>query len=245
MAIIGGAVVSGVAGSVVSSALAPSNSASQSGSAANVAAPFSGQNQQYQSPLASLALGGQGASQGGANSTVYQMQSLLSGGPQAAEALQNTPGYQFQMQQGVGAIDRSAAAGGSLGSGEEMAQLMQYGQGLASTSLNQQVGNLNTLQQAQSANYGNQFNQLSLLSGATTGNTGAAANMQSGQNAASAAMFAPAATALGGAATNGINSYLNPPNSGNLTGSDYQSGGGNLADSYTASPSSTDYGVGL
>jgi len=45
---------------------------------------------------------------------------------------QSDPGYQFQMQQGMKALQQSAAASGSLGSGGTMKALTQYSQGLAS-----------------------------------------------------------------------------------------------------------------
>lgn len=45
---------------------------------------------------------------------------------------QTSPGYDFRMQEGVNAIDRSAAARGSLMSGQTLKALNEYGQGLAS-----------------------------------------------------------------------------------------------------------------
>lgn len=61
-------------------------------------------------------------------------------GQQLLQLLQNPssisklPGYQFTLDQGVGAIDRSAAAPGGKGfaSGGEMTDLMKFGEGLAS-----------------------------------------------------------------------------------------------------------------
>lgn len=44
-----------------------------------------------------------------------------------------TPGYQFQLNEGLKATQRSAAAGGSLQSGGTLKALTQYSQGLAST----------------------------------------------------------------------------------------------------------------
>lgn len=43
----------------------------------------------------------------------------------------NTPGYQFTQQQGIDAIDRSAAAHGSLGTGGTLKNIQAYGTGLA------------------------------------------------------------------------------------------------------------------
>jgi hypothetical protein len=66
---------------------------------------------------------------------------------QNPSSVTSLPGYQFQMGQGVQAIDRSAAAPGGtgFGSGAEGAALAQFGQGLASNFYNQQVGVLGNL----------------------------------------------------------------------------------------------------
>lgn len=48
------------------------------------------------------------------------------------------PGYQFQFDQGEKAVDRSMAAKGFLGSGNEAAALTQYGQGFAQNFFQQQ-----------------------------------------------------------------------------------------------------------
>src|SRR5580700_5745402 len=66
---------------------------------------------------------------------------------QNPSSVTSLPGYQFQMGQGVQAIDRSAAAPGGtgFGSGAEGAALTQFGQGLASNFYNQQVGVLGNL----------------------------------------------------------------------------------------------------
>lgn len=60
---------------------------------------------------------------------------------------QASPGYQFALDQGLRAIQRSAAGRGMLDSGQTLKALMQYGQGLA----NQE--------------YGNYLNRLAALSG--------------------------------------------------------------------------------
>lgn len=71
-------------------------------------------------------------------------------------SIQGTPGYQFRLGQGVNALDRSAAAKGMLHSGNQLYDLENYAQGLASTE------------------YDNQLNRLMTLSGATTGSPAAA-----------------------------------------------------------------------
>jgi len=52
-------------------------------------------------------------------------------------AFQSSPDYQFALQQGTQALDRSAASRGALYSGGQLADLTSYGQGMAS----QQLGN--------------------------------------------------------------------------------------------------------
>ncbi len=95
-----------------------------------------------------------GQQQGQAN-TIYQQSNPFGGyRPQYGQMLLNLiqnpssvtsqPGYQFMMNQGIQAIDRSAAGpnGSGLGSGGEMTDLEQYGQGLADQFYQQQVGTL-------------------------------------------------------------------------------------------------------
>ena len=77
--------------------------------------------------------------QGAANS----LASLLSQGfsaPTLAQAEQ-TPGYQFNLQQGTQAINENAAATGNLLSGNTGAALTRYGQGLATTTYQQAYQN--------------------------------------------------------------------------------------------------------
>ena len=51
--------------------------------------------------------------------------------------LQNDPGYQFQLNQGLDAVKRAAAATGTLGSGGTLEAMNNYAQGFAGTSYNQ------------------------------------------------------------------------------------------------------------
>lgn len=51
--------------------------------------------------------------------------------------VENTPGYQFTLEQGTKAIDSNAAANGTLLSGNTGKALEDYGQGLASTTYGQ------------------------------------------------------------------------------------------------------------
>lgn len=56
--------------------------------------------------------------------------------------IQQTPGYQFALDQGNQAINRSAAAKGMLNSGGVLAELAKYGQGMASQNYGNQVNTL-------------------------------------------------------------------------------------------------------
>jgi Chaperone of endosialidase len=64
------------------------------------------------------------------------------GNTSATQALQNTPGYQFQQQQGTAAVNAGAAANGTLGSGNQALALQTQGQGTAAQSYNNYVQNL-------------------------------------------------------------------------------------------------------
>ena len=81
---------------------------------------------------------------------VGQMQALNSGD---FSSFKQSPDFQFAFDQGLQGLDRSAAARGSLFSGGHSADVMQFGQGLASQ------------------NYNNFYNRLAGLSG--TGQTSA------------------------------------------------------------------------
>lgn len=103
------------------------------------------------------------------------------------EQAQQTPGYQFQLQQGTNAINQNAAANGTLLSGNTGKALTDYGQGLASTSysnlynqaLQGYMTNFNTF----NSNQNNQFNRLSSVAG--MGQQAANSLGQEGQSAAS------------------------------------------------------------
>lgn len=105
--------------------------------------------------------------------------------PTAEQAAQ-TPGYQFQLQQGEQALQNSAAAKGGLLTGGTEKALDQYSQGLASTNYQQTYNN--ALQQYQQSynefqqNQANQFNRLASVAG--LGQTAAGQLGQEGQAAA-------------------------------------------------------------
>lgn len=111
MCVAAGAVGAAVAGSVVSSALAPDPS-SGAQAAASSADPFASQRGQYQTMLSKL---------------INDPSSITS-----------TPGYQFGLQQSQNAVEGSAAANGMVNSGNVLSALSTNAQGYAATQLNNQ-----------------------------------------------------------------------------------------------------------
>jgi len=90
--------------------------------------------------------------------------------------VQNTPGYQFQLQTGVDALDKSAAAKGNLFSGTQGTELERFGTGLADSTYNEAYNRaLSTYQ----------TNLNALLAGTGVGQTAAGQEGQLGQSAAS------------------------------------------------------------
>ena len=83
---------------------------------------------------------------GTANTGTQQLLAMLGLGPGgsqgAQQALQNTPGYQFQLQQGAQNVLRNQAQAGQTNSGATDLALQQQGQGLANQTYNQAVQNL-------------------------------------------------------------------------------------------------------
>lgn len=63
-------------------------------------------------------------------------------GAEVTQKLQQTPGYQFQFDQGTKAIERQGAAKGMLGSGNTLTALTQYGQDLAQNYFQINMSNL-------------------------------------------------------------------------------------------------------
>lgn len=117
-----------------------------------------------------------------ANNTLtdlYGLNGQDAGAQAAARAnFQNTPGYQFALNQGVAAQDASAAARGNILSGNQQKALTDYGQGLANTTYNQYVQNLqNQVGQGVTAAGGVGTGQAAVAN-AQAGKSGAAANNQ-------------------------------------------------------------------
>lgn len=59
--------------------------------------------------------------------------------PFAPTDLQNTPGYQFTLNQGLDAINNTASARGGVGGGNQLKAITDYAEGLASTTYQQQL----------------------------------------------------------------------------------------------------------
>jgi hypothetical protein len=124
---------------------------------------------------------------------------------------QQTPGYQFRLQQGEQAVQNSAAARGGLLSGATLQDLLSYGQGLASSTYQQDYNNALT---TFNTNYNSAANNVNRLSGLVTEGQNAATNVgnQGLQTAANAGQLttsgANAAAAGTVASSNAISSGL-------------------------------------
>lgn len=101
--------------------------------------------------------------------------------PTAAEAEQN-PGYQFSLEQGEGALQNSAAAKGSLFSGNTEEALTKYAENAASSNYTDVYNHAFNEYLQGYGQYNNQLNRLAALSG--TGQTAANTLGQEGQAAA-------------------------------------------------------------
>jgi hypothetical protein len=128
--------------------------------------------------------------------TLQDQQDLLGlNGPDAATAamakFQTSPGYQFQLQQGLRGVDAGAAAKGMLRSGATLKAEETYGQGLANQDF---------------TNYYNRLMGISTLGetaaagGAST--AGTAAGLAQGAGNTQASIYGNAATGLGNVANN-------------------------------------------
>lgn len=140
----------------------------------------------------------------------------------------NSPDYQFALQQGIGALDRSAASRGSLSSGGHSADLLNYASGLASQ------------------NYGNWYNRLAGLSGqgqASASNLGSIGN---GQAAAIGGYLTNAGNAGAQSAISQGNQSANLVNQlGGVAGSLFGQQGSQNASSYAPPVSGNSLGGGM
>ncbi len=126
--------------------------------------------------------------------------------PDAFQGYQNSTGYQFQLGQGLNAINSNAAAKGLMGSGGTAKALEQYGQNLASTTFNNyltQLSGLNSMQGGTAQMGQNSLGQIGTVGTAAGG--GAANAVIQGGNAQAAGITGIANT-IGNAAGAAFNS---------------------------------------
>jgi hypothetical protein len=108
-------------------------------------------------------------------------QAQLDSGFSTGKAFQGTPGYQFRLDEGYKALDRSAASRGMLRSGAQMKAISDYGQNTASSEFQNYTNALRSL-----AGLGQTTQQGQAGIGANTGaNIGA--SMMAGGNARASA----------------------------------------------------------
>lgn len=113
------------------------------------------------------------------------------------QQLQISPAYQFQLQQGEDALNRSAAAQGGAVSGGDVKSTENFAQGMAGTAYENAFNNFETAQQnnvqnltgianaGQNATISQNANTMNAAQyGATTGNTAATTDASLGVNAA-------------------------------------------------------------
>jgi len=137
----------------------------------------------------------------------YQQSPLYTPMVRNLAELQATPGYQFELEQGLQALGQGAAARGGLLSGAQQKAAMKYGQGVAST------GFQNAWQRAQQA-YGKAFEQ-NLSQQQQYGTSQLQQNQQN--YAQRLGSRAQAADIYGGAASLGAQSAANLGNIGTST----------------------------
>jgi hypothetical protein len=107
------------------------------------------------------------------------------GNARATGAFQTNPGYEFQRDQGIQAIDRAQAARGSFQSGGAMADVLGFSQGLADQSYGTWLDRLGGLSDtALSGQTGALNNMANLATGATSQKLGVASDVVNGRMAA-------------------------------------------------------------
>jgi hypothetical protein len=114
---------------------------------------------------------------------------------EAMNAFRTSPGYEFQRNQGLNAVQTSAAAGGQLFSGKTLKSLTNYGQGLADQEFGNWYGRLGGLSGSGDAATGNLVN-----AGANT--TNSLASLATSGGDARASSYAGMGDALGGGLNN-------------------------------------------
>lgn len=206
----------------------------QSATSALTAGEQNGINTQQQTQGQLYGIYGNQTGLGNQADTALGTQLGISGAPANYSAFNNSPGYQFAIQQGDQAINRNAAAQGSLYTPQTMASLSQYNTGYASQNYNNYISQL-----LQSAGLGASGNQ-GLASGvnSTGANISQLQQNQGNANAGGAANNAGIASNLlsrlpygqiGSGVSNLFGGNSTSNNSGVLNGSSSLFGGGTSA----------------
>lgn len=137
---------------------------------------------------------------GGTGLQAYMSELGLGKAPKGYTGFEATPGYQFQLDQGLAATNALAGARGGLNSGRTMQALQDYGSGLASQEYGSYMNRLAGLTDMGMGAAGNQ---------ATAGNayaTGAGNALASKGNAQAAGAIG-VGNAISGAIGNGIGAF--------------------------------------
>lgn len=121
--------------------------------------------------------------------------------PAAYGGFFTSPGYEFRRDQGIQAVERSAAARGLLRSGSAAKAIQRYGEGLAASEYDAYAARL-----AQLAGFGQNAANSNAASGATATNSITAALMASGN--ARASSYANTGSAINSGINNALAAYL-------------------------------------
>lgn len=231
---IGGVAVAGLAGSAISAGAAKSAASQQANAATNAANLQQGQFQQVRSDLLPYnqtgqsflpALQAQPSNAANALGTAFGNAQSAIPQPMTQAQLEQTPGYQFQLSQGLKGVNNAAAARGLGVSSTDFNNAATFATGLANANYQTQFGNAQTIfgdQNQQFSNTNNMentiYNQLyggSSLgenAGAQSGSIGQAGAAAAGANIAGAGQALAAGTsAAGNAISNGLNTLGSAP----------------------------------
>lgn len=234
IALAAGAAVAGIAGSAISAGAAGSAADKQAAASRYAADLQAKQQAQTRADLLPYNQAGQAnlptyqnywqTTTNGLNDAYNQMQSHIPQ-PMTQAQLEATPGYNFNLQQGLKSVQNSAAARGLGVSGASLKGAASYATGLADSTYQNQFNNAQTIY----GDYGNLFNNrlnqygqtFSQLSApvnlgenaaATSGNIGQQAYTNIGNNIAAAGQAQAAGiTTQANAINNGLNSAASAP----------------------------------
>ena len=230
-AIMGGAVVSGLANASSASSASNAQQASDATAANDQMAMFN-QTQANQQPwlnAGDTALGQMtaGTAAGGQFNHTFDASDLNS---------QLAPNYNFQLQQGLGAVNNQASVTGGLVGGNALEGINNYAQNTAAGAYQNAFNNYNTSQT-------NVFNRLASIAGQgqTAANTGSTTGATTAGNVASSTMAGGAAQAAGIVGTgNAISNIANSASGASMYNA--LTGGSNTLGTYSGN-TNTAYGL--